>query len=81
MTPTGAVSGHIIEIVDTTIEALCATTTIPMVFVMTHHIKDYPHIEVPQLIPEITADPNHVPHINQVRELYINLHPVQTEPQ
>ena len=81
MTPTEAVPGHIIEIVDATIEALHATTTVFIAFAATHHIEDHPHIEVPQLIPEIAADPDHILHINQVRECHINLHPVLTEPQ
>ena len=81
MTPAEAVSGHIIEIVDATIEALHATATVLITFTMMHHIEDHPHIEVPQLIPEIIADPDHILHINQVRQLCINLHPVLTEPQ
>ena len=80
MTPTEAIPGHIREIVAATIEALCATATVLIIFAMTHHTKDHPHAEVPQLIPEIAADPDHIPHINQVRELHINLHPVLTEP-
>ena len=46
---------------------------------MTHHIEDHPHTEVPQLIPEIAADPDHVLHINQVRKLHTNLHFTLTE--
>ena len=42
---------------------------------MTHHTKDHPHTEVPQLISETTADPDHILHINQVRKLQLNLHP------
>ena len=80
-TPTEAILGHIIEIVDATIEALHTATTVLITFAMTHHIKDHPHVKGPPLIPEITADPDHVLHINQVRELCINLHPVLTEPQ
>ena len=34
---------------------------------MTHHTENHPHVEVPQLIPEIPADPDHMPHTNQVR--------------
>ena len=81
MTPTEAIPGHMIEIVDATIEALHATATVLINFATTHHIKDHPHVEVPPLIPEIAADPDHILHINQVRELCINLHPVLTEPQ
>ena len=79
MTPTEANPGHIIEIVDTTIEALCTAATVLITFTATHHITDHPHVEVPQIIPEIAADPDHELHINQVRELHINLHPVLTE--
>ena len=74
MTPTEAIPGHIIEIVDATIEALCATATVLITFAMT------PHIEVPQPIPEFTADQDHALHTNQVRELHVNLHPVLREP-
>ena len=75
-------SSHIIEIVDATIEAFHAAATVLITFATTHHIKDHHlHVEVPQLIPEITADPDHVLHINQVRKLCINLHPVLKEPQ
>ena len=81
MTPTEAVPGHIIDIVDTTIEALCIATTVLITFATTTHIKDHPHVEVPQPIPEIAADPDHVLYINQVRKLHINLHPALTEPQ
>ena len=81
MTPTEAIPGHIIEIVDTTMEALHTDVTVLITFAATHHIEDHPHLEVPQLILEITVDPDHILHINQVRELHINLHPVLTEPQ
>ena len=77
MTPTEAIPGHIIEIVDAPIGALCTATTVLIAFA----IEDHPHREVPQLIPEITVDPDHILHINQVRKLYIKLHPVLTEPQ
>ena len=49
------------------------------VFTVRHHIKDHPHIGFLQLILEITADPDHILHINQVRKLCINLHPILTE--
>ena len=81
MTPTEAVPGHIMEIVDTTIEALHATTTVLIAFAATNHVKDYLHVEVPQPIPEIAPDPDQVLHINQVRELHRNLHPVLTDSQ
>ena len=46
---------------------------------MTPHIEGHPHVEVPQLIPGISADPDHGLHINQVTRPCINLHPVLTE--
>ena len=79
MTPTEAIPCLIIEIVDATIESFCITATVLIAFAMTHHIEDHPHIDVPQLIPEIAAHPYHVLYINQVRELCINLHPVLTK--
>ena len=79
MTPTKAIPGCIIEIVGANIEALHATATVFIAFAVTHYIEDYPHAEVPQLIPDITADPNHILYINQVRKLCINLHPVLAE--
>ena len=79
MTPTEAIPGHIIEIVGATIEALHTTASGLIAFAMTCHIKDHPHTEVPQLIPEIAADPDHVPHINQVIKLCTNLHPTLAE--
>ena len=71
-TPTDAISGHIIDIVDATIEALYVAITVLIAFVMIPHTEDHPHAEVPQLIPETTADPDHVLHINQVRKLHLN---------
>ena len=76
MTPTEAIPGHIIDIVVTTIEALCIAATVLIAFAMTPNFEDHPQIEVPQPIPEIAADPDHRLHINQVREFCINLHPV-----
>ena len=81
MIPTEAIPGHITEIVDTTREELHTAATVLIAFAMTHHTNDHPHVEAPQLIPEITANPDHKLHINQVRELCINLHPVPTKPQ
>ena len=81
MTPTEAIPGHIIGTVDATIEALYIAVTVLIAFTVTPHIKDHPHVEVPQPIPEIEANPEHELHINQVRELCINLHPALTEPQ
>ena len=79
MTPTKANPDDIIKTVDATIAALCTTATEIIAFATIHHIKDHPHIEVPQPIPEITADPEHILHINQVKELCVNLHAVLTE--
>ena len=76
MTLTEAIPGHIIDIVDATIEALHITATVIIAYAMTHHTKDHPYTKVPQLIPETTADPDHVLNINQVRKLCLNLHPV-----
>ena len=64
MTPTEAIPGHIIEIVDATIEALHTTATVLITFTATHHIEDHPHVEVPPHIPKIAADPDHIQHIN-----------------
>ena len=47
-----------------------------IIIVVTHHTRDHPHIEVPQLIPEITVDPDHITHIKQVRTPHLNPHPV-----
>ena len=66
---------------DAIIEALCVATTVLIAFAAVPHIKHHPHVEVPQPIPEIAADPDHALHINQVRKLCINLHQVLTEPQ
>ena len=66
MTPTEAIPGHIIDIVDATIDALHVTTTVHIAFAMTPHTKDHPHTEAPHLIPETAADPGHILHINQV---------------
>ena len=49
-----------------------------IIIAVTHHTDDNPHTEVPQLIPEIAADPDHVLHINQVRKPCLNLHPALT---
>ena len=75
-TPTEAIPGHTIDIVDATIEALPIAATVPIAYAMTHHTEDHPCTEVPWLIPETTADPDHILHINQVRKLHLNIHPV-----
>ena len=80
-TPTEAIPGHITDKVDATIEALHVAATVLIAFAMTPHIEDHPQVEVPQPIPEIAADPDHILHINQVREFCVNLNPVQTAPQ
>ena len=80
MTPTEAIPGHIIETVHATIGVLCnVVTPVLIIFTVTHHIKDHPHIGVLQLIQKITADPSHILHIKQVRKLHINLHPILAE--
>ena len=45
---------------------------------MTHHTEGHHHIEAPPLIPEITADLDHILHTDPVQWLLLNLHPVQT---
>ena len=63
-------------ITDATIGALHdAITPALIVITVAHHTKDHPHAEVPQLIPEIVADPDHILHINQVRKPCLSLHP------
>ena len=62
------------DIVDTTIEVPHVTTTVLSAYAMMHHTKDHPHEKVPQLIPEIAADPDHILHISQVRTPHLNLH-------
>ena len=76
MTPTETIPGHIIDIVDATIEALHVTTTVLIAFTTTPYTEYHPHAEVPQLIPETAADPDHVLHISQVIKVSPNLHPV-----
>ena len=75
--PTEAIPSHITRRIDATIEVFHdAVAPVLIIITMTHHTKDHPRAEVPQLIPEITADPDHVLHINQVRKPHLNLHPV-----
>ena len=76
MTPTWTIPGHIIDIVDATIEALHITATVLIMLTATPLTKDHTHAEVPQIIPETAADPDHILHINQVRKIHLNLHPV-----
>ena len=71
---TEAIPDHI---TDATTEALHDTITPALIIItMTHHTWGLPHIEVHQLIQEITADPDHAPHITQVRTPHLNPHPV-----
>ena len=80
MTPTEAIPGHIIETVNATIGVFHnAVTPVLIIFTMTPHIEDHPHIGVLPLIQKIAADPNHILHIKQVRKLCINLHPTLIE--
>ena len=52
---------------DTLIEAHHITDTQVLIIInVTHHTEGHHHIEVPQLIPEITADLDHILHTNQV---------------
>ena len=66
------------HITDATTGALHDTITYPalIIIAMTHHTRDHPHVEVHQLIQEITADPDYIHHINQVRTPHLNPHPV-----
>ena len=52
-----------------------AITPMLTVITMTHHTTDHPHIGVLQHLQEITADPDHNLHINQVGKHNINLYP------
>ena len=68
MISTEAIPGHIIETVDAIIGVPCdAITQVLIVFPLTHHIEDHPHIRVLQLTQEMAADPDNILHINQVR--------------
>ena len=51
-------------------------TPVFIVFDATHYTEGHHHIEVPQLIPEITADPDHILYTDQVEQHLLNLHPV-----
>ena len=65
------------HITDATTGALHnAITPALIIITVTHHTRDYPHVEVYQPIPEIAADPDHAHHINQVRMPHLNPHPV-----
>ena len=68
------------HIIDALPEALHITITQALIIITaTHHTGGHPHIEAPPLILEIAADPEHVPHTNQVRPPLLNLHPVLAE--
>ena len=45
---------------------------------MTHHIGGLPHTDALLLIPETTADLNHIPHTDLVDQHLLNLHPALT---
>ena len=45
----------------------------------THHTEGHHHIEVPPLIPETTADLDHVLHTDPVEWHLLNLHPALTK--
>ena len=79
ITHTEVIPDHII---DALTEALHVTATQALIIISTtHHTVGHPHIEAPPLIPEIAADPEHVPHTNQVRLPLLNIHPVLAEQQ
>ena len=79
ITCTEAISDHII---DTLTEALHVTITQALIVnATTHHRGGHPHIEVPPIIPELTADPEHVPLTIQVGPPLLNLYPVLAEQQ
>ena len=51
-------------------EAPPITVTLVLIIItVTHPTGDCHHVEAPPLTPEITADPEHIPHANQVRPL------------
>ena len=54
-------------------------TQVLIVINATHHTEGHHHIEVPPLIPEITADLDHVLHTDPVEQHLLNLHPVLTK--
>ena len=57
------------------IDVLHATALPVFPFItMIHHTQDHLQKEVLQHIQETTADPDSTLHLNQVRELSINLH-------
>ena len=65
------------HITDALTEALHITITQALIVIMkTHPTGSHPHTEVPPLIPEITADPEHILHTNQVSPPLLILHPV-----
>ena len=64
------------HITDAPTEALPYTATpAPIVTTVTHHTVNLHHIAAYKPTPEITAGPEHVCHINQVRTLHLNHHP------
>ena len=49
-------------------------TPVLIIINMTHHTEVHHHIEVPQLIPGIAADLDHVLHTDPVEQHLLNLH-------
>ena len=71
ITHTEAAPDHV---TDALTGALHVTTTQALIIITaTHHTGNHLHIEAPSLILEITADPGHVPHTNQVKLPLLNL--------
>ena len=65
ITQTEATPDHVTEVLT---GALHITITPALIIIAaTHHTGNHLHIEAPPLILEIAADPEHVPHTNQVR--------------
>ena len=70
ITHTEVVPDHIIDVLT---EALHVTITQALIIIATtHHTGGHPDIEASPLIPEITADPEQIPHTNQVRPPLLN---------
>ena len=56
------------HITDTPTEAPHVTITLALIVIaVTHPTGDHHHVEAPPLTPDIAADPEHVPHTNQVK--------------
>ena len=64
------------HITDATTEALHDVATPALIVIaVTPHTRDHPHIEVPQLILEIAANPDCIPLIKQVKTPHLSCHP------